>query len=319
MPVEPSRMAQLQRRSSRAIADEVHRRGAMLGRRPAPAARRARSGVSVAARSRNAAPAARPPRAVLGRPRARVRRRRASLARGAASPRCHARRSGSVAGSVALARAPCASCRSRGEAPPGRRPSAPEGAGTALGCRNRPALRRPRVAPRRTRFPSRAAALHTSAASPRGSAAATSSRRLASGGSASARRRSSPRRYRLAPTPATSRGRMPAPRPLGLRGSSNSASGLPPDSATIRSRIRASTGPLNTESSNGWASSAARPPIGSSGKRPTRRSAYGRRTLTRPTPSLGGVRRMPTPGPMPIQPLLVVDETHEWPFRGCFG
>ena len=82
-------------------------------RRPAPASpRRAGSGVSSAARVRNAAAAAAPPRAC-----ARSAERSSSSATASSGPaaacaRCQARRSGSVSGSVASASARCTSWRS---------------------------------------------------------------------------------------------------------------------------------------------------------------------------------------------------------------
>ena len=84
----------------------------------APRASRRVRGVSVTAPSRKAAAAAKPPRAC-----ARAAERSSSLATSssgavAACARCHARRSGSICGSVASASARCASRRSFGSAAP---------------------------------------------------------------------------------------------------------------------------------------------------------------------------------------------------------
>ena len=80
------------------------------------------------------------------------------------------------------------------------------------------------------------------------------------------------------------RTRPPAPPPSDRRGSSSSASGLPPVSATIWSRTRASNGPASTESSSARASASGSPPTTSSGSPP--RSPPGARVPnTTPTDS----------------------------------
>ena len=114
-------------------------------------------------------------------------------------------------------------------------------------------------------MPSRSAARHTSTGSPTGSAAATSSNERVCSGRASSRRRKlswmladSGTALGRANPPASSAGVNP-------RGSSNSASGLPRASATIRSRTCASSGPVSAASSSARASASGRPSTTSSG------------------------------------------------------
>ena len=145
-------------------------------------ARRAGSSVSPADRSRNAAAAA---AAAALRP-ARASSSSAatpSSGPGAAWARCQARRSGSAAGSVASASAPCSSCLVPTATPTGRRPSAPADAGTA------PKRRTPPAPPPSPAPPpgaeSRAARRPATPAprSPDGSAAASCTSRWVCGGS----------------------------------------------------------------------------------------------------------------------------------------
>ena len=101
--------------------------------------------------------------------------------------------------------------------------------------------------------------------SPAGSAAATSSsRRLWSGSARTRRRKLSSTRPETGAAPANPN---PPASSAGVNplGSSSRAKGFPRVSATIRSRTRASSGPVSTESSSARASSSRRPSITSSG------------------------------------------------------
>ena len=105
------------------------------------------SGVSSAARSRNAAAGAAPSRVRARSAGRSISSATVSSGHGAAWARCHARRSGSASGSVARPRpdAPPAGHRAR---PPGRRRSRPVGGESARGRRVRSILRLPLQPPR---------------------------------------------------------------------------------------------------------------------------------------------------------------------------
>ena len=245
-------------------------------RRPARGlARRAGSGVSSVARSRNAAAAAMPPRLW-----ARSADRSSSSATASSGPtaawaRCHARRSGSASGSVTSASARWISWRSRGLQPRGRPPSAPADDGTAPGRRTRSAPSASAGAAASAPIPSCSAARHSRVTSPTGSAAAASSSRCVSTGSDPIRRRKLCS-MRLASGRASGRPNPPASSAaVKPRGSSSKASGLPRVSATIRSRTRSSSRPGIAESSSARASLSLRPPTTSTGRSRSSGSSLG--------------------------------------------
>ena len=229
-------------------------------------ARRAESGVNIAARSRNAAAAAKPPRAC-----ARAAERSSSSATSssgtdAACARCHARRSGSMSGSVAAASARCASRCWFASA-------APYTAERTSGCRNTTApssLSKPSdstACAAVSGIPSCCAARHRSAGSPTGSAAASSSSCRASRGSRASRR------VKLCSMPVESGSATGRPKPPASwagdspRGSSISASGFPPVSATIRSRTDSSSRAGRTDCNSARASRRPSGSTRSCGKR----------------------------------------------------
>ena len=191
-------------------------------------ARRAGSAVSAAARSRNAAAAASPPRAC-----ARPADRSSSAATSSSGPaaawaRCQARRSGSAAGSVASASAACVCLPVRDRGRPvdrraDQRMPEPHPAAELHQARLHRRLRRrgadrPAARPPATPAPGRRTGRRPRAAAAAGSGPAG---RPAAGGS-------SPRCGRPAAPRRAARTRRPAPPASDPRGSSSSASGLPP-------------------------------------------------------------------------------------------
>ena len=234
-------------------------------------ARRAGSSVSPAERSRNAAAAARPPRR-CARPAELLKfgRQPSSSGPGAAWARCQARRSGSATGSVASASAPCSSCPRLEPMPTGRPPSAPADAGTARGRRTPPAPPPPPASPPRHR--SRAARPPATPAPDRRSDQPPPAAPAA--GSRTGKRLQLPpkalldppgERHRACPSPnppVQLRRRQPA-RQLQQRQRITGAY-----RRSIRSRTRASSGPVSpvsTDSSSSRASSSGRPSTTSCG------------------------------------------------------
>ena len=151
-----------------------------------------------------------------------------------------------------------------------------------------------------TPSPSRPAARDTSDRSPDGSAAASSNSCRVGAVRVSSRRRKLSSIRPVSETwpgspnpPASSAGVI-------ARGSSSSASGLPPASATIWSRTRASSGPARAESRSARASPSARPSIASSGNPassvPGTRAANTKLRPDRP-PAAAPQARAPAPKP----------------------
>ena len=135
-----------------------------------------------------------------------------------------------------------------------------------------------------TGIPSLSAARHTSDGSPDGSAAAScSSRRVwaaehrSAAGSSPRSGPSSERAPGSPNPPASSAGVSP-------RGSSSNAKGLPRVSATIWSRIRASSGPVSAESSSARASPSRRPSTTAPATPPAPRPGPGPRRPGPPAP-----------------------------------
>jgi len=223
--------------------------------------------VSSAERTRNAAAAAAPPR-----PPARSAERSRSSATsssgaGAAPARCQALRSGSVPGSLASASARCTADLSPTVAAryTAERTSGCRRTTWVCSTRSRPVFSTASRACRPT--PGSSAARHSNVGEPSGSAAAISSRRRESTGSAR------PRAWKLSAIRSLRAGAVartpnpPASRTGGSpRGSCSTASGLPRDSATMRSRTDSSSGPWITESSSRRAASSQSPSIRSAGR-----------------------------------------------------
>ena len=142
-------------------------------------------------------------------------------------------------------------------------------------------------------MPSDRAARQTSARSPDGSAAAsTTSRRVSAGKAASRRSKARP----AWPVGDTARGSPNPPASwagLSPSGSSSSAVGFPPVSATIRSLTCSSSGPASAESSSALASSSGSPSTSSSGSPAS--SAPGARVANTSPTGLAPSRRAANP------------------------
>ena len=231
------------------------------GRQRPRRARCAGSGVRAAARSRNAAAAAMPPRP-CARPAERISSAATSSSGAvAACARCQARRSGSARGRW---RRPAHGGR-RGGPPPtprGRPPSARGGGETAPGAELEQAVARRRVArPARSRAPGGPPQQRRDRHRIGGRQQHQPLRRLGQLAPAAAvvvldARRQVSRVGASAKPPASSAGLRP-------RGSSSSASGLPRVSATIRSRTRRRARPGITLASSARASHRRGPPSAS--------------------------------------------------------
>ena len=307
-------------RSTRALAQLIQRSG--LRRRPArlqglcrtrrpagwpaprPAcvsARRAGSAVSSTERSSNAAAAASPPRACArpGRPLQLRGHLLVRPGRGLSPVPGPAVRIGDRDRSPRPAPVHCQPVGQR-RRPVGRRPQQrmPE---PHPGAELRPARPAPPAPPPRPGWPSSPAARHTSDRVPGriGRRQLQQPPGLAAAGPP-AGGRSCPRSGPAAVRRRAARTRPPAPPGVSPRGSSSSASGLPPVSATIRSRTRTSSGPASASSSSTRASSVLQPADGQLGQ-PGQARVWlaGARTPAPPGRRPAAARRTPAPAPRP--------------------
>ena len=280
------------------------------------------SGVSSAARARNAAAAAAPPRACARSAERSNSSATASSGPDAACARCQARRSGSVSGSVASASARCASlplgrCRrpvGRGahewmpEPDPGSRSRSAArlrpGRARSSRCRGaRPRAKQARVAHRLGRRQQQQSLGRLGQLAGR------------AGGSDSSRWRGRSVAGRSPNPPASSAGVMP-------RGSSSRASGLPRVSATIRSRTRSSSRPGTALMSSVRASSSASPRSRSSGRPSKSCLVFGSRTATTIATDSASSRRATKPRISPeaaSSHCSVLHETEQRPLLGRRG